>query len=919
MGPEVVEGDEKLSISDEGTAVACNNLSSDDAVVPQNVGVPKRKRADTCDDNGIEGILNELIQESVQSGQERDESQSSQAQSTSDEDDFGAYLSEDEVAAALIREGVLLHAEDEDATTTTAQNAEGDHSLKAKATGRAQKFDVTAPKQGVLSPNDAAMIDVIRYCNANGTTVKFLDGLRSLLKKHKLSSDFNLADAPSRKVFMSRLAKVIHSPDVEISVTDGGDSVPKFSFVEMVIDLLQSPLCQNRENCCLNFEGMDKGDYDPKKVFGKYIPTESEMSSTEEIMFGEWYRRTHDEMMERLGGLTYIDPDTGEVYINFLVALLGYNDRTGHGAILGSYSLEPLMMTLAFLRTRVREMAEAWRHLGFFPTCNGLSPEENLNRHHECMRAMLYGLKEAQESPPLVKIEMFGKKVNLRLVFEVAYIIGDQPSQDHHCGRKKVNGGGAGRAHRMCTCSYLSADDAFHVCEAVDKSVIDKLSNIVHQGEDDEMRQALLRKAHRDDSLPRPTKTDLKVTEDFLRTRAALARSLIEKVYSLYPIRNAWGDISFGANPYGIHRATLDDPMHFNSQGMMMYLLKVAFDILQPRERAAVETILRKDSKYRCSVTENYPRGKFSHGFTSCSLLQADHKVGVVHALYLALGREDMANVYRDAIKRQQEKYLRTANEATADDEGRGQTAKSYDQFFFADVRQHAAEIKRLSKNRDKKKRKEKRQRMEERRRNALPVARKKSTSTKKSGKRAERERAERDWLDSSSDEDIETSAEEAEDEESSFAHMPNSTREFQEGEERAQRLLIERTSDGIAHVVQALAVYGLTFICGETGEQVFDELQTEYIFQAVWQTVLSSGKLEKQDSSPYANAVSQLVKGDEMYELLTMIEKNLNKSLRRSRTIPVTFGDEYLPGGKYYCPGANKKSSHDGKASLQR
>ena len=211
-------------------------------------------------------------------------------------------------------------------------------------------------------------------------------------------------------------------------------------------------------------------------------------------------------------------------------------------------------------------------------------------------------------------------------------------SQDQHCGRKKLNSGGAGRIHCACMTSFLSASSTVDAaCKSLNKDNLDKLCNIIAQGEDREWRADLVEGAFPiDGNLGRRNPDRLtaiknrKILETWLRLRATIARQLHEKVFGVYPINNAWSQISFGCNTNGIFRATLDDPMHYSSSGMFMYLATVSFKALQPSEAKKVENYMRDDFSQRCSVRYDFPHGKFSPGFTNCTLLTASEKVGLV-------------------------------------------------------------------------------------------------------------------------------------------------------------------------------------------------------------------------------------------------------------------------------------------------
>ena len=68
---------------------------------------------------------------------------------------------------------------------------------------------------------------------------------------------------------------------------------------------------------------------------------------------------------------------------------------------------------------------------------------------------------------------------------------------------------------------------------------------------------------------------------------------------------------------------------------------------------------MREDfANARSSVRYDLPRGKFTAGFTNCTLLTASKKVGLMFSLYLSLGTQRVINIYQRNILRQQRKYL---------------------------------------------------------------------------------------------------------------------------------------------------------------------------------------------------------------------------------------------------------------------
>ena len=97
----------------------------------------------------------------------------------------------------------------------------------------------------------------------------------------------------------------------------------------------------------------------------------------------------------------------------------------------GAYTLELMMFSLGTIHHAEQEKDDAWCHLGFIPKHS--HPKDtamkNLKCYHECLGILLTDLNELQDNPPLVTLHLFGTVVNVRLVFEVAFLIGDKESQ----------------------------------------------------------------------------------------------------------------------------------------------------------------------------------------------------------------------------------------------------------------------------------------------------------------------------------------------------------------------------------------------------------------------------------------------------------------------------------------------------------
>jgi len=488
-------------------------------------------------------------------------------------------------------------------------------------------------------------MDLLTVCTETKVPLETYDKILRIFKKycpgHTDPQWWN--SIPTREKLMKILRSKVPTvnPTLHQVTNDPMDIVTKYPFLSQLMDLFSNPQFQEVDSCCVNT--------DKHTRFLKYRPTKDEGIS--DLVCAKWYSDTYDL---RIGNQpTYQDPVSNQVYHNWLVPLKFYNDKTGVTAMEGAYSLEPLMFTVCVLRCHVLQSEHSWRHLGFIPSkaVKSRNGEESLVFTHQCLSILLGDLTHLQQNPPLLTLHLFGEIHRVRLILEVACVLGDQVSQDAHCCRKQSNAGGAGRVHRSCLASFIKADHPPPEggCTPVSKRMIEDLCETVWSHEDLELREASL------STLNGEARTKMAKLMDI---RSKVARDILGSVLTTYPVKNAWSHISFGSNVNGIYRATLDDPMHYHSSGLFSYLGEIAFKCLLPSEAKMVEQYLREDASARSSNQCNLPKGKFHSGFTNCTLLTASEKVGVIHTLYYSLGTKRVADIYQVAILRQQQKYM---------------------------------------------------------------------------------------------------------------------------------------------------------------------------------------------------------------------------------------------------------------------
>ena len=525
-------------------------------------------------------------------------------------------------------------SEDERSSVAEEVNENGDieRDEGVGAEGLRDDQNDTAEAGIEIDDQEEAMLELLQLCQDAGTTLLFFDKLVAILRRHG-KKGFDIRKASKRQTFLDNLRKKISCPR-PIIVQVGPHQVPKFDLLEQITDLLKSVIFDDVGNLCVNL--------DQEERFAPYEATPADCFV--EVHGSRWHQTTDQQFVK--------DHD-----LEFLLPLMLHTDETGTDAF-QRHPLEPLMFTLALIRRHMREKAGAWRHAGFVPKVSEHDTSlEGLQMHHDCLSAILADLQELQENPPVVELNLGGMKKKVKIILQIAFVMGDQKSQDTLCGRKKSNGGGTARVHRRCMCSSMHASDSSTKCKLVSKPILDRLRDISFE---DQPNSAVM--THAAEKLPVCIRGNIEKRKNailFIKRRSRVAREILGRTYSMHAIRNAFDSLSFGSNQNGIFYATLDDALHFCNSGFFMCMGEVAYLGMQGKEREEFESLMLAQLRgVRCSVRGHYPRGRTSKGFTNMTLLTADERVGMIFTMLLALHNDDVKAIMEKASARQQTKYM---------------------------------------------------------------------------------------------------------------------------------------------------------------------------------------------------------------------------------------------------------------------
>ena len=503
---------------------------------------------------------------------------------------------------------------------------EGDDNIHINTTNPGSSINNQAPV--TFSSSEICSYELMTLLDNAGCPLNTYERVVSLLKKQE-KRGFSYSKAHSRDKLLRLLRQKFHCPTIHSSNIRGCE-VFSFPFLEMLQDLVDS-------------SGTSLHRITPLNV-------QADMSHGE-LWNTDWMKQTfrspHYESFN----------ETSDI----MLPLILYLDKTGTD-VLQRYSLEPLLFTVAALKRETRESRRYWRHLGFIPSSKTATDStETLSFYHQCLHFILDGIRQAQNSRPLIRVKNIdGSTSNLHVHVPLMIVTGDQLSQDTLCCRRKANAGGAGRVHRSCMCSYVHSDDPLPKCVPVPKSTIDYLLSVCNTTNDD-----IFLMIDKEEHIPNKVmaKSMNSRTMKYLLRQKKLFTTILSKPFTVHPVVPAFQNIDFGAWKNGIYDATFDDFMHSFEEGMMENIGSTLFDGLVATEADRVEAIMIPLlGSIRSSVRSTFPRWRLQKGFSRQTLMTMGERVGSVFSLALGLHNEDLAYVFQCGHERQRSKYLSFPN-----------------------------------------------------------------------------------------------------------------------------------------------------------------------------------------------------------------------------------------------------------------
>ena len=286
-----------------------------------------------------------------------------------------------------------------------------------------------------------------------------------------------------------------------------------------------------------------------------------------------------------------------------LVPICIYMDETTLDSF-GKLSLHPVVMTLMIYNRSTRNLDMTWRTIGYMPNFNemvgtkNLSPEEKLNDFHFVLRYILNGIEKLQSIRDGLDWEFEfpeypNRTYKRTLKFPISHIIGDAKGNDTLCGR------------------FQSRTKTKYLCRDCDV--------LTQESDNPQSRCNFFQ---------------------FKNLQGKTKEEMEELCFRKINPYNAFVNIWFGSNPYGLNGACPPDPLHQINKGIPQRLPNCFL-----KERLSINLVKQFDchvaficTHYCRQSDRDIPELRFfKNGVSEDSKLSGEENIGRLFAMYLTL------------------------------------------------------------------------------------------------------------------------------------------------------------------------------------------------------------------------------------------------------------------------------------------
>lgn len=312
-------------------------------------------------------------------------------------------------------------------------------------------------------------------------------------------------------------------------------AITTFSFEMGLISKLTDPELMKPENLLIDPE-------DPFK-----LPDPSEFYG--EVNTGTWHRNAYVNLCQNQEK-------------DFLIPL-GIFVNAVNGDKYGHHSLKPVVVVPLIFKRAIRNQARSWFTIGYVETLKtnqvmdnddeagyvkNISSSEKVQDYHDMMAHILKDLVRIQQNGGIEMTLSIGNKKSFTGTAKVPvqFVIGDCKGNDILCSRYGSHGERVRHLVWDCDVLFEDSDNPDHVCRYFTEGEV--------QGWDNAQCKEML----------------------------------------FHKIRNAFWDIDFGGDEYGIYGATPPEPLHVFQMGLCVYLVEEFLRDVYTSTTKLLDTVVAK-------------------------------------------------------------------------------------------------------------------------------------------------------------------------------------------------------------------------------------------------------------------------------------------------------------------------------------
>ena len=497
----------------------------------------------------------------------------------------------------------------------------------------------------VLDRLDEFCLDLVNLCR--GQPKYMYDKIRFLIEKYLSNHTLTSATTiPSRDSFVGKMKKkfTLEPPkellvgldielvkdkrntkkDINKKISSLGServAVFTFSFQRDFEEMINSKhYFGNLENLVVNSD--DK--------WGRYIPNESDGG---EILSADWMQRTYDKLEEEYPGFSW---ETDQIH-----PIIFYGDKIGTDAR-QRFSSEPWMWCHGGLKRSVRNQPNSWRPLAYLPDLNFTSSawrrllkgrtlgKSNSQRNYMgVMAAATLAWRKFVKKPFMGWMRKGNQFKYVRHHLVTAYVMGDSLSNTTLCNTYRSFK--ANRLSRFCDITLTGCSNPLVQCSHIKMDHVKRLLERFFRSQNNNQNA---NNGGADKQEERYYYNGL-------------------KDISIHASSNPWFSMDYGANEFGLMRATPPDAMHLFELGILPYIFKCFLASLTDGVKMRLDAYIGNLFQcYRSSAKLKDIRINFTHGVTSVALMTAKEWPGLFLAIFQALltdeGQEICKSCFHD-------------------------------------------------------------------------------------------------------------------------------------------------------------------------------------------------------------------------------------------------------------------------------